>query len=547
MNGLWVLTYRDDPVAIRFHLRAGAVHDVELGKFSPDLLSRLPLDMLPRLPLAPHVIKKGRKSEELLITADEARLGRLVEGYSRTSPKDLEFLVHRFDQYFRTNPPEYIKNPPPWYEKTKYQLKQEQEKLLKKRNDLRKEFYRIVPLKQMERFVDYHLQHFEGNNNIYNNFNAEQLKLVRDYFRWSSRIIFYRNGERHVLRINPKKAEKLAAIMQNVDDWRYDGTVDTGFVGGGHCELGHALRYEHYAVSPSLNVEIVFGEKCASDFFSVDQSVLREIVAIQNRLVNELKYIVFLRANKDLLEEHLAKYKDELWATLGHFKGRFNEITAGGAGYASFIGGFHKLRLPLTPTLLGVLESWVSRKQRETASPEAKSPDVQQSKPPAASQPESKSESKAPQLSPEDQFKSAYQKRLEAQASRVEGMGIVNVLLDPTFEPQGVDDYIVLIDSIRKRSLIPATTFGFQVIETVRRYRKISPNQKKYLDDLLNKAREQLKKRLVEQNSPSPKIVNLDEKQPASKPQTPPPVEEKEDEVDHSFTQINTEDDGLPF
>lgn len=541
MDGMWLLMLDNTPVALRFKTYSGKVADIELDKLKD--VSSYPLTYLPQIPLVPY--------KDLYVTQDEVRLNQMVDSFKG----DLKSIETQIKTYFLSRNKENLATVRNWYEKSPYQTRQEQAKLIKKKQDLRNEFCRIVPGSFLERFITYHMENFEGNSNIYKGYNKDQLQIVRDYFRWSSKLIFYRNGDRHVLKVSVKKAEKLAAIMKTADDWRYDGTIDTGATGGAHCELGHALRYAHYAVSPSLNVEVIFGEKCVSDFFSIDQSAIKEIVAIQGRLIGEMKYITFLRDNPDLLDKHIQRYSEDLWECMKYFKGRFNDLIASGAGFAAFIGGFHKAKLPLTPTLLSHLEKWISQMKREKVQEEeAKEREAQQAKNPVPAPNPDPAPAPAPNaplnVNATDTISAskpspAKTLRQNIKENGVEGMGILNVLLDPTYQPADAGDYVALVNAVKTKNLVNPNKFGFKVIETVKKINRVTDNQKKYLDEILDGARGILKQRLVEQNKPSEKVVVSNNKPKDST--TKESQVDKEDEVDHNFTKVTSDDGDLPF
>lgn len=222
-------------------------------------------------------------------------------------------------------------------------------KRAKKADEIRKKFYTYLPQKWLREFAEYHLDYFEGNDNIYSSFTQQQFDIIKEYFRWRSRLIFEELKANKILQAKPRKTAVLIDLMGNANDWVYDGTVDMGYKGGGVCELGHPLRYEHYAYSKSTNKQIIFGSTCMSDFFQVDETVIRHINQAQETLLKEIKSIVFvMRTGK--FKEYADDYSN-LWDILRHFKGQFNDKTKNGSGWSKFIGGFSKLGLPLTRSM----------------------------------------------------------------------------------------------------------------------------------------------------------------------------------------------------
>ena len=152
-------------------------------------------------------------------------------------------------------------------------------------------------------------ENFEHNENIYDNLTSVQLETVKKYMRARTRENFKQICTSNRLVVKPDKAVKLFELMKGLDDWVYDGTVDTGHLGGGCCSLGHSLRYEHWAVSESTGLELVFGSTCAGDFFGIDQSMLRKLDEVRNNALEEIKFSVFI-IDTGRVEEYKALYFD---------------------------------------------------------------------------------------------------------------------------------------------------------------------------------------------------------------------------------------------
>lgn len=222
-----------------------------------------------------------------------------------------------------------------------------QRQLKKKFDDLVKSYYTYLPNDWLKEFVQYHLDYFEGNRDIYSGLSKHQLSLVKEYFRFRSRAIFLESKSSGALKKGINKAKQLRSVMGNADDWHYDGSVDTGFKGGSTCELGHPLRYEHYAFSPSLNKHIVFGMTCVTDFFELDKRVIDNIVQAQETLLKEIKCIVFvLRTNR--FTEYCTQYTD--FQTVLSYP-VFNDSSYL-KSLVAFMVSFNSAGLPLTRTML---------------------------------------------------------------------------------------------------------------------------------------------------------------------------------------------------
>lgn len=145
-------------------------------------------------------------------------------------------------------------------------------------------------------FEQYKRVRLANNAGIYDWADDNQMAIVQGYMRTRSRVIYHKltKGRSRTLAVAPDKAAKLAQLSGGVQDWEYTGCVDTGYMGGGQCSLGHALRYEHYATSISTGAELIFGHTCASDFFSIPKDVLNRMKTTQSDLVEELKVIPFI-------------------------------------------------------------------------------------------------------------------------------------------------------------------------------------------------------------------------------------------------------------
>lgn len=205
---------------------------------------------------------------------------------------------------------------------------------------------------------DYKREELRGNDGIYDNFTGEQLDSVKAYFRWKTRKRFQELCKNTSLAAKPKKAEILSSIMGNAIDWTYDGCVDTGYLGASHCELGHALRYEHYAFSPSTGKEIIFGVNCAADFFGIDAERLRKINTVQEETLNEIKTIVFIGNTEKHLEYFKTYYSDvmEVVKVLGE-----DWDSLFGHDWNIQMANFWRTQLPFTASMVDRLQ-WVKSK-----------------------------------------------------------------------------------------------------------------------------------------------------------------------------------------
>lgn len=334
----WGLKFDNSVAGVRVLAKDGKYYDIDINVYKK------------KLKLNPNNLKTLQLMEfgDLLMTEEEFSSGQIIEDASN-NPMVLGWV----QSYANKN----NENDPKYQQKKKAKIFQ-----------YKQSYYSYLPTKWLEEFGEYHFNHFEGNKNIYTTLTKEQKDFVKEYFRWRSKLIFQEQKAPTSLRTKLNKAKKLVVLMGDAEDWQYDGTVDTGYMGGGVCELGHSLRYEHYAFSPSQSREIIFGATCMSDFFEVDKSVIDKIVSTQEYIMKEIKAIVFIMQTGKY--EEYKKQTEYLWDVLKHFKGRFNDQMRNGAGWSAFMGGFEKLKLPLTRSMVKKYEELYSmyEKEKETGS-----------------------------------------------------------------------------------------------------------------------------------------------------------------------------------
>ena len=198
-------------------------------------------------------------------------------------------------------------------------------------------------------YFDYKEDELKNSKSIYDRLNPLQVQAVKKYFRWRTKNRFGELCKNTSLIAKPKKAEIMSRIMGNATDWIYDGCVDTGYLGGGHCELGHALRYEHYAYSPSINRQIVFGVTCAADFFGIEPDRLRKISKVQGEILEEVKEILFIMETGKH-KQYRNFYYGDLPKVIDMFRSNLDEVF--GAGWNKMMGSFLECNLPFTRSMV---------------------------------------------------------------------------------------------------------------------------------------------------------------------------------------------------
>lgn len=438
IKDIWSLKFEGEILGVRVQTVRGEYYDIDIDVYTK------------QLNLNPKDLKKSLRLLEvgdLFMTEEEFDTGLVIEDGSHNTR-----LLHAVNTFVRSS----MKDDPIY-----------KERRAKKILELKNAYGWYLPHKWLNDFAEYHIDNFEGNKNIYNSLTKGQLKIVREYFRWRTKLMFDEAKHSKVLRKSLKKARELVALMGDAEDWYYDGSVDTGAMGLSHCELGHALRYEHYAYSPSLDKHIIFGATCMSDFFEVDKKVLDNINRAQEMLLKEIKVIVFvMKTGRE--EEYSKEYKD-LWDILRYFKGQFNDLIPNGSGWSYFIGGFVKQKLPLTKSMRDQYKK-LQWKYQQALEEERRAND------------------------PEYREK-MLQKERQAEEQKARAQAEVNNPSNP------YEDILTRIEQAGDAGVIPKTLFAFTIIPTIRRYGRMSPRQKVFIDEALNKIPDDFK---VETKSSEP-------------------------------------------
>ena len=156
-------------------------------------------------------------------------------------------------------------------------------------------------------------------NDSLNNLNTEQVSIIKQFYMWYTVSQFNKMSKGSRFNVPASKLNKLAAL-RGIDQWKFAGIWDTA---NDHrkakCELGHALRYEYYALPADVadkingklydranharitsrgrngyiqelrdNGAIVFGEVCAADFFEIDPEDMKALVKIRKDMSQEI-------------------------------------------------------------------------------------------------------------------------------------------------------------------------------------------------------------------------------------------------------------------
>ena len=212
-------------------------------------------------------------------------------------------------------------------------------------------------------FEDYKKNELKNNANLYDTITIMQFEAIKEYFRWRSKKRLKEITKNTRLERLPEKAALFASRYGDADDWEYDGCVDTGYFGGGMCDLGHTLRYEHYAYSNSTGRTIIFGSKCVSDFFGLEPKKIRDINKVQAEVLEEVKLIIFiLETGKH--KEYINKFYKDLLEIVKALKPNVNKYF--GADWNEQMADFLSVGLPLTPSMISRI-NWVKNRYYTSA------------------------------------------------------------------------------------------------------------------------------------------------------------------------------------
>lgn len=113
-----------------------------------------------------------------------------------------------------------------------------------------------------------------------------------------------------------------------IGDWLYCGINDTGYKGGGVCERGHYLRYEHVIRNKNTGEYKVLGVNCVEHYFdNIDKEKQKNLKRIVRRYKNNKND--FEAAVKEMIKYYgsFDNYLDNCFYiyALKNFKSKFSE------------------------------------------------------------------------------------------------------------------------------------------------------------------------------------------------------------------------------
>lgn len=168
---------------------------------------------------------------------------------------------------------------------------------------------------KFEEYVKEYIEtHYKGEDSeaVYALFNPQQVELLRNFFKGFSVEMYQElNGtvELQIQKRNEKVKQKIANIGEamgmkiKLEDWVYDGMVDSGKNAGLKCDLcPRPVRYAHHAVNKKTHECLRFGCNCAADFFNMDKGTLASMRTIQANTLKDIKIIACIVEKKKLKE-----------------------------------------------------------------------------------------------------------------------------------------------------------------------------------------------------------------------------------------------------
>ena len=229
-------------------------------------------------------------------------------------------------------------------------------------------------------------------NDVFQAMSMEQRSVLKQYYTWYTVDAYQKMAKNVRLNLAPGKAEKLAQL-RGTDKWEFAGINDSYMEGNfkAHCELGHRLRYEYFAIPEGVLDEnhsvktydrinyrrakrdtvqelreagaIVFGEQCAGDFFNISPEDMKKLVKIRTTMSDEISLMSNILTNH--LEESYKSKCKLLYQVIAKLGNTENVIKAFGDNVGYTLLAFMKAAMPF-PMSLVILAADQARKDKET-------------------------------------------------------------------------------------------------------------------------------------------------------------------------------------
>lgn len=227
-------------------------------------------------------------------------------------------------------------------------------------------------------------------NDVFQSMNSEQRNVLKQYYTWYTVDTYKKMAKNVRLNLAPGKAEKLAQL-RGIDKWEFAGINDSYMEGNfkAHCELGHRLRYEYFAIPEGVLDEnhkvktrstvgymrarkdavtelreagaIVFGETCAGDFFNIAPDDMKKLVKTRKTMSDEIELMSNILTNH--LEESYKSNCKMLYQVIAKLGNVENVVKAFGDNVGYTLLSFIKAKMPF-PMSLVILAADQARKDK---------------------------------------------------------------------------------------------------------------------------------------------------------------------------------------
>lgn len=191
------------------------------------------------------------------------------------------------------------------------------------------------------------------SNDVFMALNSTQRKAIKDYYLWYTVDAFYKLAKGIRLNVPASKVEKLAELRGETR-WVFAGIEDKYFMGGAHCELGHALRYAYYAApedeQDNPDARIIFGETCSGDFFDISPEDMKKLIKVRTSMSEEIKLLATIVTNHQ--ENEYIEKLDVLYHTVDTLKSQGDLELVFGDKVSSALKAFLIAKLPFPQSLV---------------------------------------------------------------------------------------------------------------------------------------------------------------------------------------------------
>jgi hypothetical protein len=213
---------------------------------------------------------------------------------------------------------------------------------------------------------------------VFSALTKKQKKAITQYYTWYTVDVYKGLAKNVRMDIAPGKAEKLARLRGETK-WVYGGVINSYLEDryNARCELGHPLKYEHYALPEALskqiekeatNLEIwslrneggsqaliekgaiVFGEDCAGDFFNISPEDMKKLIKTRKTMTEEVDILSEVISN-NLIDEYKNKCS-MLYDIIQRLGSTENVVKIFGVKVGYTLLNFMRANVPFTKSLV---------------------------------------------------------------------------------------------------------------------------------------------------------------------------------------------------